>query len=70
MMKSRVLPRISTGHACPSYSGNSFGRRIGSPAEAPNHSHEVSPVVGELSGNRIKMVMIASSNAPAVLLQA
>ncbi len=69
MVKNGILPRIPTGHAGPSNSRDSFSRRIGSPAEAPNCSHEVSPVVGEFTGNGIKMVMIASSNAPAVLLR-
>lgn len=69
MVKNRILPGISTGHAGPSNSRKSVGRRISSPAEAPNRSHEVSPIVGEFTGNRIKMAMIASPNAPAVLLR-
>lgn len=69
MMKNRILPMISTGHTTPGNPRNSFSRRIGSPAEAPNRSHEVSPIVGEFSGNWIEMVMTASPNAPAVLLR-
>lgn len=69
MMKDRVFPRIPTRHAGPSNSRDSFGCGIGSPAEAPNRSYEVRPVVGELTGNEIKMLMIASSNVPAVLLR-